>query len=241
MTAMHDDFVDRLSEYLDDELPEADRAEVAAHIAACAECAQIVAELSSVSCMAAALPVTAPERDLWPGIAERVMPSPAAQVLHLPRRRISISVFELIAAGIVLAVASGVIATRWLTPGANQTAATQAASSSSASAADDVAPAANGEPGSLPARVIAASLDDTTYDAAVADLESVLRAERSRLDPSTVRIVEDNLAIINQALEDAQRALAADPADSFLGEHLAQTRRRKLDLLRRAATLTQRF
>lgn len=236
MTTMHEQWTDRLSDYLDDELPDHERAEVAAHLAGCADCSRLLSELSEVTRIAATLPPpAAPERDLWPGIAGRLTPSPAARVLHLPRRRFSISVFELVAAGLALAVASGVIATRWRTAGAG----TDVADPRPAAVTTPTVDTANAD--GLPARVMAASLDNTAYDAAVADLEAVLRAERSRLDPSTVRIVEDNLTIINQALEDAQRALAADPGDTYLGDHLAQTRRRKLDLLRRAATLTERF
>ena len=75
------------------------------------------------------------------------------------------------------------------------------------------------------------------YDAAVADLQRVLAAGRGTLDTSTVRVLEQNLAVIDRAIADAQRALAADPGNAYLNAHLARTMRRKLDLLRQAATL----
>jgi hypothetical protein len=76
-----------------------------------------------------------------------------------------------------------------------------------------------------------------SYDAAVADLQGVLTAGRGRLDSTTVRVIERNLATIDSAIAQAQRAVAADSANVYLNSHLAETMRRKLDLLRQAAAL----
>ena len=75
------------------------------------------------------------------------------------------------------------------------------------------------------------------YDGAVADLERVLTDGRGRLDTATVRVIERNLAAIDSAIAQAQRAVAADSANIYLNSHLADTRRRKLELLRQAASL----
>jgi hypothetical protein len=83
----------------------------------------------------------------------------------------------------------------------------------------------------------ASSSASQSYAAAVADLERVLAAGQGQLDTTTVRVIEENLAAIDQAIAQAQRALLADPANLYLNTHLAETMRRKLDLLRRAATL----
>ena len=40
-----------------------------------------------------------------------------------------------------------------------------------------------------------------------------------------------------QHLDKARQALEADPANEYLSSHLVEARRRKLDLLRRAAAL----
>ena len=84
----------------------------------------------------------------------------------------------------------------------------------------------------------AVSLADAQYDAAVADLERALAKGRGRLDKTTIAIVEENLTIIDRAIAQAREALAADPANSYLSGHLIEARRKKLDLLRRAAALT---
>jgi hypothetical protein len=75
------------------------------------------------------------------------------------------------------------------------------------------------------------------YDAAVEDLERILAEGRGRLDTTTVKVLEQNLAIIDQALAQARRAVAADSANIYLNSHLAETMRRKIDLLRQAAAL----
>ena len=68
-------------------------------------------------------------------------------------------------------------------------------------------------------------------------LERVLAEDRGRLDSTTVRVIEQNLAVIDRAIADARRALAADPGNPYLSTYLAHTMRRKIDLLRQAATI----
>ena len=55
---------------------------------------------------------------------------------------------------------------------------------------------------------------------------------------ATIATVEHNLQTIDEAIRQAREALAADPANTYLSGHLVEARRRKLDLLRRAAALT---
>ena len=83
---------------------------------------------------------------------------------------------------------------------------------------------------------VAASLDPR-YDATVTELQQLLATERGQLDSSTVRILEQNLAVIDRALNEARRAVAKDPANPYLRAHLASTMRRKVDLLRRATVI----
>src|SRR5690606_41212496 len=72
---------------------------------------------------------------------------------------------------------------------------------------------------------------------AVRGLEQALERSWERLDTLTVRVLEEKLALIDRAIGEAERALAADPADGYLSGHLTRTRMRKLDPLRRAAVL----
>ncbi len=84
---------------------------------------------------------------------------------------------------------------------------------------------------------MAAGFDVARYEATISELEQVLITHRAELDTSTVRVIEQNLAIIDGAVEEARRALAADPASRYLNTHLASQLRRKAQLLRQATTL----
>jgi len=77
----------------------------------------------------------------------------------------------------------------------------------------------------------------TRYDAAIADLERVLAEHRNQLDPATVRVVEENLRIIDQATQQALKALKADPSNPYLNDHVADQMRRKVELLRQVTSL----
>ena len=70
-------------------------------------------------------------------------------------------------------------------------------------------------------------------DAAIADLQAALTQNESRLDTGTVRIVRQNLALIDRAIAEARIALQKDPGNAYLNLHLADTMRRKVELLRR--------
>jgi anti-sigma factor RsiW len=215
----HDQWTARLSEYLDGELGDAEREALERHLAGCAECAATLDDLRAVVVRATD---HAPAGDLWPGVAARIAPAPArpvpvdlAERRRWRDRRISFSLPQLAAAGVALVLATGGVA-RLIRGG-------------------DTAPTA-----SRPAAgvvVAAAAFSGSGTDSAVAQLERALDAGRGRLDTATVRVIEQNLKIIDQAIVQARRALSADPANIYLNTHLAQTMRRKVDLLRQATAL----
>jgi hypothetical protein len=89
--------------------------------------------------------------------------------------------------------------------------------------------------GSADARL--ASYDMTRYDATITELQDVIHAHRAELDTSTVRVIEQNLSLIDHAIGDARRALNADPANPYLNGHLAQQLQRKVRLLQQATDL----
>jgi hypothetical protein len=94
-----------------------------------------------------------------------------------------------------------------------------------------------GNPQAINAAVDPRGTASQSYASAVADLERVLATGRGQLDSTTIRVIEQNLAAIDRAIAQAQSALDADPANLYLNTHLAETMRRKLDLLRQAAAL----
>lgn len=222
---MKDQWTDRLSEYLDGELGAAERTALESHLAGCAACATTLDELKRVVARARALDDRPPAADLWPTIAEQVGVSSGAHrvvslAAHRERRRLSFTIPQLAAAAIALAALSATaarLASRapQLTPQPDRV-------------ARDSTPVM---------RNAATSEVSPRYAAAVADLERALDQRRGRLDTTTVRIIEKNLAVIDRAIRDARSALAADPGNAYLNLHLAEQMRRKLDLLRRASVL----
>jgi negative regulator of sigma E activity len=261
---MHEQWTDRLSEYLDGELPADEASAVEAHLRGCQACAAVMDDLNRVvmRAQAAAASERPPRADLWAGIAERIdagvesapsgVSSPRGHVSTFePRtaRRISFTLPQLAAAAVVVAAVSGGLAWQ-LRPSLAGAGYGQAPSDSAAATPataragadrDDVEHRFRGADafqGADNARIETVGLADAQYDAAVADLEKALKTGRGRLDASTIAIVEHNLQIIDQAISQAREALVADPANSYLSSHLVEARRRKLDLLRRAAALT---
>ena len=232
---MHEEWTDKLSDYLDDELPPEERRAVAAHLAGCEPCAATLDELKRVVARARSLPARPPATDLWRGIAERIDDRPAARVASFaprgPARRVSFTLPQLAAASLLIAALSGGLV--WMAGARAPRATTE---ESAATRPAEAAQTRTDE--SATASIESVSLADAQYDAAVADLERALDKGRGRLDRSTIAAVEQSLQIIDQAIAQARQALATDPANSYLSSHLVETRRRKLDLLRRAAALT---
>lgn len=71
----HTYFQDRLNDYLDEALPEAERLEVARHIDQCPQCSAELERLESLIDQARELPESiGPRRDLWPEIEAQIAP-----------------------------------------------------------------------------------------------------------------------------------------------------------------------
>jgi anti-sigma factor RsiW len=85
--AMHEQWTDRLSELLDDELSPADRADVEAHLASCEACARVLEELKEVTYRAAMLGERSSRADLWPGIHGRIANSQLGPRVRTPPSR----------------------------------------------------------------------------------------------------------------------------------------------------------
>lgn len=218
-------WTDRLSEYVDGDLGPEERTGLEAHLERCGECRATLEELRSIVADAGTLPPLPPKRDLWPGIearlgsraGDRVEDGGEIGVIPLARRRrVAMTIPQAIAAAVALVLfsAGGVWMTVVGSPGPS--------------------PATN--TGAAPAMALHASFT-ATYEDAITELEAEYQRRRTELDPETIRVVERNLDIIDGAIEEARRALESDPSSGFLSSHLAEAMRRKMELLRRAATI----
>jgi hypothetical protein len=230
---MHEQWTDTLSDYLDGELAPAERAAVDAHLKECASCAGVLNDLKRVVGRARTLEPRDPDADLWPGVRTRIA------AIAQPRR-FSFTLGQLAAAAVLLIAFSAAVVWQLAARTANRSFSTVASEQASTAPVRAAAPTSEWNDRALADRGVApVSFADAQYDAAVADLEKALQAGRGRLDRSTIEIVEHNLQIIDHAITQAREALSGDPANSYLSQHLVEARRRKLDLLRRAAALAE--
>ncbi len=230
---MNDDRFQRLSEYLDDGLSPADRADLERDLEADEELRAVLADLRAVKLAAESVKDTLPGTDLWPAIAERIE---AERVVDLSsaraaRRTFTLTVPQFAAAMVgALLMGSGALWTaRSLVPDApTEAAPTAGAPVAGQQTEGDVRLATTG----------AARNPSAKSDLAIAELERKLAEGRSALDTSTVRIIEESLAKIDRAIESATVALEADPGNMWLNRHLADSKARKLRLLEKAAVLS---
>jgi hypothetical protein len=231
-------WTERLSEYLDGELPDGERVRAERHLAECAECATVLAELREVVASARLLPDREPARDLWPGIRSGLTPRGAAGATGATgaigatagrwwavrggRRGVGVvlTVPQLVAAGVALVA---------LTAGGMWAAVGRADGPVAGGGVAGVAGVAS-EPASV-AQLVAA------FEPAMAELEQEYAQRRDLLDPETIVVVEKNLTMIDAAIAEVREALAQDPASRFLSGHLSENLRRRMNVLRQVTNI----
>ena len=260
-------FERRLADYLEGDLPPALRVAAETHRSGCQACAALVADLDRVRDLAAALPLLHPSRDLWDGVAARisapVVPIAVAGTPAAAARRPWLHRPWLAAAAALLLVGSTAtltytVASRAPLDGPVASAPTVAVGPEPvtvvrpAPPADAMPAVATPEPtppAAEPARAGAPSrtrlaadaapaVPASPYDREIAQLRAVLDRQRSTLDTGTVRVVQRNLAIIDQAIRESRDALARDPSSQFLNQQLTDMLGEKLELMRTAVLLS---
>jgi hypothetical protein len=218
---MNDQWTNRLSEYLDGELDKTEREGIEAHLATCGHCYATLADLRQVVARAKTLENREPAKDLWAGIRAGLTTDATIPLRRdrLVRRRCSLTVGQLLAASIALMLISG--GSAWL---AFRSDATRT-------------PTAQGDIGRPEPSNRNVARWQVQSDIAIAELQDALALNESKLDTATVRIVRENLAVIDRAISQAQHALKRDPGNTYLNLHLAKAMRQKIELLRRANAL----
>ncbi|HET6637957.1 MAG TPA: zf-HC2 domain-containing protein [Gemmatimonadota bacterium] len=238
--------IEQLSEYVDDELSPPERARIEAHLSDCPSCARLVDDLRAVVAAARSVEDVPPARDLWPGIADRIerrSGGPTIVPIESRRepRRFSFSVPQLAAASIAIALLSaGAV---WM---AIRDSGSALGPTASAPRSEEPITGAVEEPISgmgeetAPAVTVAdrrAPGETPEYEAAVAELERLL--DEAAIDPELRKAIDENLAIIDDAIRQTRRALEEDPDDVYLNTHLASTMQHKIDVLQDAARLAR--
>jgi len=227
---MSDRWTDLISEYLDGCMEPAARRDMEAHLQACAECSATLEDLRGIVAQAASLPAPEPPSEIWAGIEARLRAAtaaPSAPAHARPRSvrtraaawttwRVSLTLPQLAAACVaVIALSGGLAFYASRTPGDSRDRAAVPMTSKAAATLE--------------------TADATMED--IEELRRILAAGREELDPATVRSLEESLIAIDTAIRQGRTALQADPQNPYVRDHLDETMRRKVDLLRRATQL----
>ncbi len=224
----------RLNDYLDELLSDESARTVRAHLDVCPECSEYLTDLRALVAEMGEMPLEAePARDLWVGIHARI-DGRDADVLELPTgwgwstgrqatgrkatgrqatgRQVSMSWGQLLAASIALACVSG---------GVVWTALQTSPSTLPVSGSSFVSP------------VAAVQNATARYDDAILELEELIQEGRDVLTAETIQTLEQSLASIDQAIEEAQAALSVDPNSGLLNRLLTNHQQAKLRVLQR--------
>jgi anti-sigma-K factor RskA len=215
-----------LEEFRAGSLTARDADEVRRHLDGCAACRDELAAIDGLQRAAAALPRSIdPARDLWPEIAERLTSDGVVRP-------------SFGGAGRPATAARTVPAWRWLAAAAVVIMAVMAAyqlgrSQRSGPVAHDAGPGATSS-------VVAASASpdvELELQEVRDDLRARLDLRREVLDPATLQVIDDNLELIDGAIERISAALDSDPGNARLTRQLVFAYRQQIDLLRRSTEM----
>jgi Putative zinc-finger len=214
---------ERLDDYVDGALDEADYQEMELHLSACATCREKERLLRAVLAHAASAPrEVMPQRDLWPEIQARL--GGQRKVLPFAQRMFSPWILTAAAAAaVVVAIASGIGIRVFPHPGQGL----------------PPAPTATVEP--VAATNAGLEQAEAEYARANAALLQALEARRGSLPPATLAAVEQNMRSIDAALDEVRAALRKDPGNRQLAYLLTSTHQKKVDVLSRVVRLSTRL
>jgi anti-sigma factor RsiW len=227
-------FEDAIHDYVDGTLPDASRRALVAHLAECAACEQVVADLSQMRRTAQSLPPRRPRADAWQQIAAAITAdmtagqagrSGAAHPSFWSRGRTVLAA----AAVIVAAVGSTLWLLRPTEPQAPPTAAAPAATTPATTpAAGAVNPAAPNLVKNIDEELKAA---ESHYEKAIDGLEQIAKSDPNALDPQLAATLKTNLGVIDQAIRDSRTAVQQQPTNTIAQDSLFEALQRKVNLL----------
>ena len=255
---------EKLGALLDDELPVTEKKALELHAVDCGRCRPLLADLRGLVREASALPELSPSRDLWSGISARIEAPVVSLDAGQPAITAIRGLSWRTAAAAAAILVSLTAVTTWQLAGNGDAAPQRIAESSTpavieptgdsvpggttqvVAATEDTSPTPASSPmeprSPRPSAPTSTVSNPTTidaigvYDREIGSLRDMLATRRSELDTATVRVLEENLTIIDRAIEQSRQALAGDPNSTFLIDHLNSALGRKVQLLR-AATL----
>jgi len=194
------------------------QADLDEHLASCAACRALLADLEAMRRTAADLPDFTPRTEVWAGLSQRL----AGELAARPRpfwtgARVALAM----AATLVVAVTSSVWLLRSPAPPPQVS-------------APAGAPAAGVS--QSPAELVQdvdehLRIADEHYVKAIAGLEQVVKSGESTLDPALAATLQKNLGVIDQAISESREAIKAQPNNQLVQTSLFEALRQKVALL----------
>jgi anti-sigma factor RsiW len=212
---------EQLNDLADAVLADDERAAAEAHLTACAACRFELDSLRLVLADVHALPAAvAPARDLLPDIHAAI---DREQHTVLPARWRQHTLWAArwpLAAAAVLLIVSTAVMTRVLT--------------------DRSAPPAQAAATSGQAQFVSveATLLEQKYKSAIDELQNLIEVQRANLSPSTLKLLEENMRVIDAAIRESRAALQQRPDNELINESLWSAYEKKLEMLRRATDVS---
>ena len=210
-------------------------ARLEAHVAACASCKILLADLEAIQATAATLDRHKPSVDVWSRIALQVAAEPAFQQAAAARREREQAAGRRARALHVAGARDG--------GGAADRARRGIALGAVAIARDESAIERltnrwpfNGD-GNASSGALVESIEQelqqaaSHYEKAIAGLEQVANASDSPLDPDVMATLKKNLTVIDKAIDESRTALRSAPTNTLAQESLFEAFRRKVALL----------
>ncbi len=201
----------RLHDYLDGEMSKDEHRQLEQHLGGCADCRRESESWVLLRTRTAELETEIrPARDLWPAIADRIDRQPA---------QASFWWLQLAAAAIALAVLSVPLSVWWVGRQETETAST----TSLQQAGETVAAQAE----------LARSEDGVQL--AHTDLVIAIERHRDLVEDDTLRILEDNMILLDRAIGELRVALDENPQDLRLRMLLASRYQQERKLLQKVS------
>jgi anti-sigma factor ChrR (cupin superfamily) len=213
MTNEHPE-IEQLNEFLDGDLAPRDRRIVESHLSGCESCRRALDELSAVVRAAGELPPVAPPDRIWESIAaslrERAPLSRPARPAPSWRK----ALYPALAAAAVLLGVSVWLVLR----------------ESGTKPPVDQAALANMVTEELQAA-------ESHYDRAIVGLEQIIAQNDGVLTPELTSVLNQNLDLIEKAIDESRTAIATEPQSTAAQESLLQALRSKVTLLQNTILL----
>ncbi len=220
-----------ISDYVDDALGAAERAEVEAHLAACVACRALADDLRALSRAAAELRTVEPPATAWRRVEKAIRAEIAAHPPSPARRAWPPRAAWTWLAAAAVAVLATIVGVR-MAPFSARPHPAPAATSAVPPSTGAAAPADSAQ--SVESELRQA---EEHYDKAINGLEQIANANQSALDPGTAATLNKNLAVIDQAISESRAAVHAEPNSESAQQSLLENFRTKISVLQDTVAL----